>query len=76
MYTSDDQGTLELRDTGGTPFTLEEFFRIWGYRTDAPPIAGTSPYYIWVDGVPTDARNVQIHGGDHIAVVLAYPYYI
>jgi len=77
LYTSDANGTLKLGDTGGTPFTLQEFIRNWGYHTDGHDIAGIKTYTISVNGqmMNGDPPDVEIHDGDTIVLTLGKTYF-
>ncbi len=74
LYTTDASGTLHLGDTGGTPFTLGEFFRNWGYHTDGHSIAGIYDYTLMVNNQPSTAGpELVIHDGDVIVMTYGRP---
>ena len=73
VFTSDDSGTIHLRDTKQRDFKLSEFFENWGYDTADGRVAGLDNFEMYINGQSTDeGPNLVVHDGDKIEIVYGH----
>jgi Ca2+-binding RTX toxin-like protein len=69
VFTTDDSGTIHMRDTKQREFKLDEFFENWGYDTADGRVAGLDNFNMTVNGQDTDlGPNLIVHDGDDIQI--------
>lgn len=77
LHTHDRTGILHVESTTPQPYTLGEFFRVWGVRLDAACIGsycsgGGRRLFAFVDGVRVRGDSARIPLRRHEEIVLAY----
>jgi hypothetical protein len=77
LHTHDYSGIIHVESPVNRPFTLGEFFDVWGLRFSSHCLGGycattKKHVLVWADGkqVKTDPRKVRLT--DHLSLVVAY----
>jgi hypothetical protein len=77
LHTHDPSGILHVESPTKRPYTLGNFFDVWGLRFSANCLGGhctngNKRVWVWKDGqlVKTDPRRIVLT--DHLSLVVAY----
>jgi hypothetical protein len=77
LHTHDSSGIIHVESPVNRPYTLGEFFDVWGLRFSSHCLGGycetaKKHVFVWANGkrVKKDIRKVVL--GDHLSLVVAY----
>jgi hypothetical protein len=77
LHTHDNSGIIHVESPVHRPFTLGEFFDVWGLRFSSRCLGGyctdgKKRIWVWTDGrrVRTDPRRMVLT--DHLSIIVAY----
>jgi len=77
LHTHDNSGIIHVESPVHRPFTLGEFFAVWGLRFSSRCLGGyctdgKKRVWVWTDGrrVRTDPRRIVLT--DHLSIIVAY----